>query len=351
MIKLTDIIKEETFTAINKDTGKVSVFKSKDSRDAAVKSGTHEKRDEKDSEDKNKSGNSVSGKNMFKHASDIKKQSGDTSDSEDSDTKKSDTSSDDSPEFTSIGNDEYKLKSQENDQSADAYTKDEIDLINKFPSVFGQYKPLGNGKYKHHHGFNSTKDEIIQRLIRLDKSKSKYIGGVKRQSSGGQRQQSSQNSKKMKFTKGTLKTGGQTRTAPGTYMNPDTREWFLVVKGGGYLGPYKSSGEAEDAQVKYSSLDYSQQRALRGESITGRSIKENRWLELKNSDESPNQKIGKGIREIRSQLREMEKFVSWYSKIKNENGLNRDKYWKRTNNHLNKIRERLMSLSEKIQKL
>ena len=48
MIKLKDIISEaETFTAINKDTGKVSVFKSKDSRDAAIKGGTHDKKAEK----------------------------------------------------------------------------------------------------------------------------------------------------------------------------------------------------------------------------------------------------------------------------------------------------------------
>ena len=44
MIKLTNLLKEETFTAVNKDTGKTSVFKSKDSRDAAVKAGTHDKK-------------------------------------------------------------------------------------------------------------------------------------------------------------------------------------------------------------------------------------------------------------------------------------------------------------------
>ena len=80
-------------------------------------------------------------------------------------------------------------------------------------------------------------------------------------------------------------------------------------------------------------------------------INENRWLELKKSEQTPNQKIGKGIREIRYQLKEMEKFVTWYSKIKNESDLGRDQYWKRTTKHLNKIRERLMSLSEKINKL
>lgn len=78
---------------------------------------------------------------------------------------------------------------------------------------------------------------------------------------------------------------------------------------------------------------------------------ENRWLELKKSDQTPNQKIGKGIREINYQLREMEKFVGWYSRIKNESDLHSDQYWKRTNNHLNKIRERLIRLSNKMNKM
>mgnify|MGYP000002544320 CR=1 FL=1 len=55
MIKLTDLLKEEeTFTATSKKSGETSVFKSKDSRDAAVKAGTHSKID-KDSEEDGKS--------------------------------------------------------------------------------------------------------------------------------------------------------------------------------------------------------------------------------------------------------------------------------------------------------
>lgn len=41
MIKLNQLLKEETFTATNKASGKTSVFKSKESRDAAIKAGTH----------------------------------------------------------------------------------------------------------------------------------------------------------------------------------------------------------------------------------------------------------------------------------------------------------------------
>ena len=52
MIKLTDLLQEQdSFTAINKSSGNVTAFKSKDARDSAVKSGTHDKnKDSKDDE-------------------------------------------------------------------------------------------------------------------------------------------------------------------------------------------------------------------------------------------------------------------------------------------------------------
>ena len=46
MLKLTDLLREESFTAISKDTGRVSVFDSEESRDAAVKAGTHSKKED-----------------------------------------------------------------------------------------------------------------------------------------------------------------------------------------------------------------------------------------------------------------------------------------------------------------
>ena len=77
----------------------------------------------------------------------------------------------------------------------------------------------------------------------------------------------------------------------------------------------------------------------------------NRYHQLRKDESTPNQKIGIGIRNIRKQLSEMEKFVTWYSKIKVESDLDSADYWKRTQRHLGKIRERLQSLSEKINKL
>ena len=62
-LKLAELMKEESFTAVNKDSGKVSVFDTKDARDAAVKSGTHDKK-----EDEAEKGGDSAGKekaNMF----------------------------------------------------------------------------------------------------------------------------------------------------------------------------------------------------------------------------------------------------------------------------------------------
>ena len=64
MIKLTDLLNEESFTAINKASGQTSVFKSKEKRDAAIKAGTHDEKEEAE-----KGGDSTAGEkekpNMF----------------------------------------------------------------------------------------------------------------------------------------------------------------------------------------------------------------------------------------------------------------------------------------------
>jgi len=85
--------------------------------------------------------------------------------------------------------------------------------------------------------------------------------------------------------------------------------------------------------------------------ISGMIVAENRWLELKREESSPRAKVGRGVSNIHKQLSEIEKFVNWYSKIKTENGLKKEDYWKRTNASLYKIRERLMGITEKLRTL
>jgi len=80
-------------------------------------------------------------------------------------------------------------------------------------------------------------------------------------------------------------------------------------------------------------------------------VTENRYHELRKSEGTPNQKIGVGIREMRKQLAEIDKFVEWYSKIKTESNLESQDYWKRTQRHLNVMREKLDIISKKIYEL
>ena len=55
--------------------------------------------------------------------------------------------------------------------------------------------------------------------------------------------------------------------------------------------------------------------------------------------------------ELKYQLREVEKFFSWYNKIKTMNELDSQNYWKRTNNHIYKIKERLINIAKTIKEI
>ena len=78
----------------------------------------------------------------------------------------------------------------------------------------------------------------------------------------------------------------------------------------------------------------------------------NRWLELKN-DESmhPHKKMAMGLKELKYQLREVEKFFNWYNKIKTMNELDSQQYWKRTNRHIYTIKEKLIKIAKTIQEI
>jgi hypothetical protein len=86
--------------------------------------------------------------------------------------------------------------------------------------------------------------------------------------------------------------------------------------------------------------------------LTGYSVvSENRWLALKQDESTAQSKIGRGISNINKQLREMERFLNWYGKIKNESGVSNKSYWKRTNSHIYSIQERLLKLDQKIRQI
>jgi len=80
-------------------------------------------------------------------------------------------------------------------------------------------------------------------------------------------------------------------------------------------------------------------------------VNENRWLELKKEDSPANAKINKGISNINKQLAEMEKFMDWYGRLKQESGVTNETFWKATNRNIYTIKERLVRLEQKIRKI
>ena len=87
------------------------------------------------------------------------------------------------------------------------------------------------------------------------------------------------------------------------------------------------------------------------EALINNNLQENRWLALKQDESTAQSKIGRGISNINKQLREMERFLNWYGKIKNESGVSNKSYWKRTNSHIYSIQERLLKLDQKIRQI
>jgi hypothetical protein len=109
----------------------------------------------------------------------------------------------------------------------------------------------------------------------------------------------------------------------------------------GYNTPYAFSGK-----------DSEKKKAKRQADLTGYTpVNENRWLALKQDESTAQSKIGRGISNINKQLKEMERFLNWYGKIKNESGVDNKSYWKRTNGHIYSIQERLLKLDQKIRQI
>jgi hypothetical protein len=129
----------------------------------------------------------------------------------------------------------------------------------------------------------------------------------------------------------------------GLYKDAELKVDEMNVTGNvdGYGTPFAFSGK-DDEKTKGK-----KQADLTGYTV----VKENRWLELKNEESTAQSKIGRGISNINKQLREMERFLNWYGKIKNESGVNNKTYWKRTNSHIYSIKERLLKLDQKIRQI
>ncbi len=61
--------------------------------------------------------------------------------------------------------------------------------------------------------------------------------------------------------------------------------------------------------------------------------------------------IRKRIRELKNQLAEIEKFMGWYSKLKSETQLGKGDFFKRTENNIRKIKERIVRMANTIKEI
>jgi len=126
-----------------------------------------------------------------------------------------------------------------------------------------------------------------------------------------------------------------------TMINSTIDEMNTSGAAGAYNTPFAFSGK-----------DSEEKKGKKQADLTGYTVvKENRWREIKKEDAPATTKVNKGIANINHQLAEIEKFLGWYGKLKAENGVNNGNFWKRTNNHIYTIKERLLNLERQVRKI
>ena len=134
-------------------------------------------------------------------------------------------------------------------------------------------------------------------------------------------------------------------------MEEELEEVNTTANIDGFDTPYAFTGKKKKNKEKRKRIAQQMGYRIVGE---GKKIKRpvNRWLELKNDEtKTPNHKLALGLKELKYQLAEVEMFFRWYNKIRSMNELNKDKYWKRTNTHIYKIKERLINIVNSIKEL
>ena len=76
------------------------------------------------------------------------------------------------------------------------------------------------------------------------------------------------------------------------------------------------------------------------------SSKYNRWVS--ESDEAPRRRINLAIREVHKQLKEIESLIDNSMKLREDNGLGQDVFYKPTMRYFTKISERMLRIGNKL---
>jgi len=125
-------------------------------------------------------------------------------------------------------------------------------------------------------------------------------------------------------------------------LKADVDEMSTSAAAGPYNTPF-AFGKGEDEKTK----------GKRQADLTGYTVvNENRWLDLKRDEtRTPSQKVSHGIREVKNQLAEIERFVNWYNRLRSENNLGKNDFFKRTNTNIYRIKERIIKIASSIQEI
>jgi hypothetical protein len=136
-----------------------------------------------------------------------------------------------------------------------------------------------------------------------------------------------------------------------TYDNPKD-EKLLTIK---VINKLKDSRNKSNPSKKIEIqkiIDTIEGDYKKGKYLKLESVNENRWLELKNDNSMhANKKLAIGLKELKYQLSEVETFLRWYNQIKTMNELDSNQYWKRTNSHIYKIKERIINIARTLQEI
>jgi hypothetical protein len=87
------------------------------------------------------------------------------------------------------------------------------------------------------------------------------------------------------------------------------------------------------------------------ETVDEDKINEGFYQDIKGSFLPPKHKIGETLKNIKNMLDEIEKAVDYGIKVKNENNLSSESYWKRTQKAMNRINFNLVRIMNKMKDL
>jgi len=134
-----------------------------------------------------------------------------------------------------------------------------------------------------------------------------------------------------------------------TYLYNEIDEANVTGGGEAYNTP-RAFGKKEDKDVEvagYKKVKESTFMKLAKETL----LSEINYKEYKKDETSSSkQKVNRSIREINSRLYKIERIVNQNIKLKTEDGVDSNKYWKSTRANLQKISEKMVRLSERLRK-